>query len=251
MNILIDENSTYVGKAQWFISHAWKYNFLEAITIMEEFFQKEVGEGWEDTIIWFDLICNSQHSTESKPFSWWANEFSTHLGLIGNILILSCKVDPSIYNSEQSSFQSYCFRRSWCVFEYYSSVKIGCRIEIAMASDDESNLSLQARSNSRRLFTDIRKLINLRTAEAYQLTDKTNIQAVIESSIGYEAVEWEVYSSLMKVFLRKLGMYDKLTVPNKDQQCALDIIIRECFESINTELLREHSSSSSSSCSVL
>lgn len=231
LKILLDNKSSYTENAEWFISHAWKYNFLDTINIMEDFFKKENGNEWEDTVVWFDLFCNSQHSTSVKEFEWWASEFSMHLGTIGKILVLTAKVDDvSSPASSELLFRPYCFKRVWCIFEFYSAIKSGCRFEVAMSASDESNLSLVAASDARSLFIDVRNQINFKTAEATKDSDKDDIQRVIETSIGYYDIELAVYSALVKVFLRKLGMYDTHTVPSMEQQQALDIITKLCFE---------------------
>ena len=76
---------------------------------MKEFFRKEVGDSWGDVIVWFDLFCNSQHETQ-KSFDWWANQFASHLGSIGQVLILTCPVNIDV-QVDDGTFRPYCAKR--------------------------------------------------------------------------------------------------------------------------------------------
>ena len=44
-------HTAYAGKADVFISHAWKYHFLDVVDILEDHFKDR-----PDVIIWFDLF---------------------------------------------------------------------------------------------------------------------------------------------------------------------------------------------------
>ena len=49
------------GVATWFISHAWKYQFLYVLDAIDAFLNRE--ELRRDVVVWFDLFSNSQHNT--------------------------------------------------------------------------------------------------------------------------------------------------------------------------------------------
>ena len=65
-------HSAYAETADVFISHAWKYTFLDVVDILEHHF-----EGNPDVVIWFDLFCNNQHQATDLDFNWWATTFKT------------------------------------------------------------------------------------------------------------------------------------------------------------------------------
>ena len=55
-----------VQPATWFVSHAWRYKFLDLVKALEAFFADKGGV----IVIWLDLFSTSQHSTFSKPPEW-------------------------------------------------------------------------------------------------------------------------------------------------------------------------------------
>ena len=65
-------HNAFCEKADVFISHAWKYPFLDVIAILEHHFK-----GNPDVIVWFDLFCNNQHQATEFEFDWWATTFKT------------------------------------------------------------------------------------------------------------------------------------------------------------------------------
>jgi len=54
-----------VGKANVFVSHAWKYKFLDVISALSDHFKEE-----PDIFIWFDLFSNNQNLATDLPFEW-------------------------------------------------------------------------------------------------------------------------------------------------------------------------------------
>ena len=67
---LTEKNSPDVGRATVFISHAWKYNFLDVVDALQHHFSSE-----PDVYIWFDLFSNNQHKAPNLPFEWWSDTF--------------------------------------------------------------------------------------------------------------------------------------------------------------------------------
>lgn len=64
--LLIHEDNNGVAKANLFISHAWKFEFLDVIEAIFDHLQAEEQEG--EPIIWFDLFSNNQHQAINYPF---------------------------------------------------------------------------------------------------------------------------------------------------------------------------------------
>ncbi len=261
LDVLLEQKSPDVGEAEWFISHAWKYNFLDSVMYIENFFRQEFPDTWADVTIWFDLFCNSQHDTK-KEFDWWAHQFSSHLRRIGRILILTCPVGPDVQEPGDgiasyfqpycfrciwcvfvgpdvqepgddiaSYFQPYCFRRIWCVFEFFSSTKVGCLVEVAISEEDQNFLlRLANEKGAKGLLSYIRQLLDLRTAEAFLETDLIQIQDLIKNDIGYDAVERDVFNSLVTVLMRKIGLYSDVSKLDKCHREILQELTDLCFE---------------------
>ena len=69
-DLLLSESPRYVGKADWFYSHAWKYRFLDVIDAAKSFFQNEELDE-QDPFLWFDIFTVSQHRAMERPLEWW------------------------------------------------------------------------------------------------------------------------------------------------------------------------------------
>jgi len=234
VDLLERQGSPEVGRSSWFISHAWKYSFVHCVEMMERFFQKESADGWEDVIVWFDLFCNTQHTSGTIPFDKLANVFSSTLAPLGQMLIISGEnADEPARASAAAVFQPYCFRRSWCIFEYFTCAKLNLRLEIALSEAEESSLNSEFSSvdlqGSARLALQLRSIINLRLAMAGELEDKRNIDSLIEQEVGFDELEQTVFAAIFKVLLRKVGIYSRTEPMCENEKLALDFILNRAF----------------------
>lgn len=101
--LLTSRGDPAVGKARVFISHAWKYLFLDVVSALENHFS-----GAMDTIIWFDLFSNNQHKAVDLDFSWWCGTFQSAIKEFNHtVMILTPWKDPIPLT------------RGWCIFELY------------------------------------------------------------------------------------------------------------------------------------
>ena len=237
-----------VGDASWFISHAWKYSFVETLEMMERFFRKEVGEEWENTVVWFDLFCGSQHAEGQQAFGTLADIFEGNLNKIGRILIVSGRDQDAVRAhgapapveaASGLSWQPYSFRRVWCIFEYYSAIKANCKMEIAMSEVDENAMSQmmegvgEHRHGSYDFFHRLRSLIDFGNADASTLTHKINIRRLVQGEEGgYAALEYRVFEAVVAVLLRKAGLYGSDIRLGEHQQVALSFILKRLFDQL-------------------
>lgn len=56
-----DATQDFVGDATWFISHAWKYHFIDVVEAIGIFLRKEYGDQAGYIVVWFDLFSICQH----------------------------------------------------------------------------------------------------------------------------------------------------------------------------------------------
>jgi hypothetical protein len=56
----------YLGPATVFVSHAWKYKFLDLVATMEDY---EMDED-PGAMFWIDFIPNNQHTATSQAYEW-------------------------------------------------------------------------------------------------------------------------------------------------------------------------------------
>ncbi|KAI8850472.1 hypothetical protein BC829DRAFT_389529 [Chytridium lagenaria] len=76
-----------VSKATWFVSHVWRYHFLDVLDALDSFFSDQEPES---TFVWFDLFTNSQHNTSKRPVEWWKTTFMNAL--------YACRMTNSNFN---------------------------------------------------------------------------------------------------------------------------------------------------------
>ncbi|KAJ3285295.1 hypothetical protein HDU79_007445 [Rhizoclosmatium sp. JEL0117] len=94
-----------VHDANYFISHAWKYTFLDVVEALTNFVDSNKLDP-EATIIWFDLLSNSQHNTSAKDFTWWTTVFQNAIQKIGSVVLIMQPWDDPIP-----------LTRAWCVIK--------------------------------------------------------------------------------------------------------------------------------------
>ena len=117
-----DQVSMFVGRAECFYSHAWKFLFLDVVDAAKNHFQDQ------DPFIWFDLFSVSQHKAEIRPFEWWNVAFFNTISEIRTVLMLMQPFEDSETGTEAWTTLT----RVWCVFELYCCQKSGCNFQVTM-----------------------------------------------------------------------------------------------------------------------
>ncbi|KDO22303.1 hypothetical protein SPRG_12143 [Saprolegnia parasitica CBS 223.65] len=78
--------AAYVAPANWYVSHAWQYLFLEIVDSLECFF---ADHGLADeAVIWFCVVNNNQHVAAAQSFEHWTLTFKTSLAANGNVVMM-------------------------------------------------------------------------------------------------------------------------------------------------------------------
>ena len=78
-----------VGRATYFISHAWKYNFIEFMAALEMKFQGE-----PTALLWIDLFSHNQHNELTSD--QWISAFEDHIVRIGHTVMILFPWDSPI-----------------------------------------------------------------------------------------------------------------------------------------------------------
>ncbi|KAI8831766.1 hypothetical protein BJ741DRAFT_580515 [Chytriomyces cf. hyalinus JEL632] len=174
--LIIEGRSDVVSDAKWFVSHAWKYQFLEVIDALTDFAGKK-GIPAKEFIIWFDLFSNSQHETANKPFEWWENTFMSAIKKMGQVVMVLIPWSDPIP-----------LTRAWCIFEIYSTVKTGSVFDVAMPSHNQAELIAALRNNPSDFYGILAKFES-RNAEATNPVDKDRIFQVIAETVGFHTLD--------------------------------------------------------------
>ena len=147
-----------VGVASVFISHAWKYTFVEVISALEYHFRNE-----PDIFIWFDLVSNNQIQAPNLSFEWWSNTFKSAIEDFGRVVLILSPFDKPVV-----------LTRGWCIFEIYCAVITGSKFELAMGQTQKDKF-LAALSDDPGTYLQMLANVDVKKAECFKTEDRDNI----------------------------------------------------------------------------
>ena len=169
-----------VGEAQVFISHAWKYAFLDVVDTLQYHFRDN-----PDTIIWFDLYSNNQHSAPDLDFHWWSTTFKSAIEQFNHtVLILSPWNNPVPLT------------RAWCLFEIYCTAARKCRFEVAMSPSDQKAFIEAILMDATESINTMLATVDTRKSESWNPADKTRIFDAVERTVGFDGINSLVFERL-------------------------------------------------------
>ncbi len=178
---LQSNGSELVGKANVFISHAWKYYFLDVVRSLEHHFKDEA----ENVFIWFDLFSNNQHKAPNLPFEWWQGTFMNAIRNFGRVVMVL-----SPWNNPIT------FTRVWCLWEIYCAVETNSKFEVAM-TPEQFNSFISDIVKDGGDFHKMLSNIDVKNSQCWIEQDKERIFEVVKSSVGFDAVN-QVVSGKMR-----------------------------------------------------
>ena len=155
---------TREGRADVFISHAWKYIFLDLVdTLLHHFSTTQQP----DIVVWFDGICINQHTVSE----WWSTA-STYEGIreIGyTVMVLSPWQDPIP------------LKRAWCLYELYCTHKSKSKFEVALGEVGQRQLIETLKStNSITALNKMLAEIDVGKSKAEKESDRISIFETVE-----------------------------------------------------------------------
>jgi tetratricopeptide (TPR) repeat protein len=172
-----------VGKATWFVSHAWKFLFLDVFDSLVTYFCPNDGDDVSSCheIVWFDMFSNSQHDTGSKPFEWWTGTFTNAIRDLNNVLMIMIPWDAPIP-----------LTRTWCIFEIYACQLTNSRFEITTTPAERSRFMHMIRDDIGQ-FLNMLSRVSSRSSECFIPDDRLKIFAAIEQSVGFTQLDSTVF----------------------------------------------------------
>ncbi len=197
-----------VGQANVFLSHAWKYQFLEvAEAVFDHFEGKEY-----DTIIWFDIFSNNQHKSTERKFQWWTETFTKAVGKIHHTLIVLQPWDDPLP-----------LTRAWCIWELYSTISTGATFEVCMSKNEKQKFLQDMKADAQFMMNRLAANIDSKNSYCEKEYDKTRIHEAIQASphsfhdinrlIFQEIREW-IVTMLKKEINRSKTVQEKLEYRN-------------------------------------
>lgn len=179
-DLLASQDHPAVQPAQVFISHAWKFTFLDVVDALQHHFDSQ-----EDIIVWFDLFSNNQHIGPTLTFDWWCGTFKTAIHDMQHVvMVLAPWQDPIPLT------------RAWCLFELYCAAETGCKFEIAMSSDEEKNFLASVIDDAEEIVHKMMGDVKVERSESFKPEDRAMIFKVVEDTVGFPTINAMVFDEL-------------------------------------------------------
>jgi tetratricopeptide (TPR) repeat protein len=220
-----DSAQSTVAEANWFISHAWSYKFMDVIEAISEFMEKEYDAYTrEDVVIWFDMFSNSQHSTQNKPFEWWRGTFMNAVRKLGNVLMVLDPWDNPVT-----------LTRAWCIIELLACELTQSRFAVSMSKAEAARFaSCLTEEGIAKVFHGMLSRVNSSKSEARSASDRQNIHDAVRHLLpdGFAALD----SMVLRVFEKWMIAHLKERITSElgiDVREKLDLA--ECLKEWNYE----------------
>jgi len=112
--------------ASVFVSHAWRYRFVELVNCLECFYSENLSdeEKRSPVAFWVDLCVNSQWKVTTLPFEWWSSTFLNAVGAIGHTCLVLSPWDAPIP-----------LTRAWCLWEILSTKSKNAKLTLQFSRD--------------------------------------------------------------------------------------------------------------------
>ena len=185
-----------VMTAEWFVSHAWKYKFLDVVDALSRHFDGA------DPVLWFDVFSVSQHKADVRPFEWWNTTFLSAVGMMGRVVMVLQPWDRPVT-----------LGRAWCIFEVFACESTMSEFSIAM-TESESYRFMQMIIENPISILEAFKTIRCEESECYKIEDKEQIFEVIRRTVGFSQLDSMVLRKIVQVLC--LELQKRNSVPSQD-----------------------------------
>jgi hypothetical protein len=184
-----------VGKAEWFISHAWDYDFLTLVRCVKDFLYENRGDATNDTVIWFDLFSINQHESQEKiPFEKLHQLFEGAIKAIGNVCMVIDPLDKPLT-----------LKRAWCVYELLACHRASQPFDVTFATKDSSTLHS---SDMLVLLHRVLSGIDTKSSKASVPDDEENIHTAVTTIAGsFDALNGVVFSAVRTALVARIQRY--------------------------------------------
>eukprot|EP00041_Stephanoeca_diplocostata_P012849 m.216440 g.216440 ORF g.216440 m.216440 type:complete len:598 (-) comp19115_c0_seq16:4173-5966(-) len=189
----------FFGKANAFVSHAWKANGIHLLETLIRHGEEQDEQGGAPAYFWLDICCNNQHEIDQAggdskmTWEWWTTSFMTLICACSKVLIVASPfTNPDVC------------QRAWCLFEAATAKLHNVPITVCVPPAEESSLlPIIAQEND----VIIRVMTNIDSSKAESTVpeDLRNIRGMIAQIDGqFEAVD-EIFKSVLRHWITEKG----------------------------------------------
>ncbi|EGD78762.1 hypothetical protein PTSG_01739 [Salpingoeca rosetta] len=205
VDLVKHDNPQYLGKANAFVSHAWKYKIVDVVGTLLEFAKEH-----PNTFFWFDLFINNQNIAADLPQDWWSTTFKDSIAQIGRVvLVLTPWNDPIPLT------------RAWCLWEIFCSLsQENVELSIQLPHVQREALKGAVMTNFNAVMDTLVR-VQAERAEAWNPKDKEMIFKAIEEGVGFATLNEKVKDQMrvwcldrVREFVKEMeGSSQRLTMP--------------------------------------
>uniref|UniRef100_A0A7S0QCX8 Uncharacterized protein n=1 Tax=Cryptomonas curvata TaxID=233186 RepID=A0A7S0QCX8_9CRYP len=161
-----------VGRSNYFASHAWLYRFKDFVGAVTDWAGQNLRrEQMNCSYFWVDIFTVNQHTPKADDF--WDIAFAEGVKQVGHtVLVLQPHQNPIP------------FRRIWCIWEIFSTIKQGVALSVAMKVTEKNSFCRACRDDFNEVLSALQR-IDAEDAEAAVPDDKARIlDAVVKTAGG-------------------------------------------------------------------
>jgi tetratricopeptide (TPR) repeat protein len=176
------KTEAFVGKANFFVSHAWGGNFIKLLGALCSYFEKS-----KDVKLWIDIFSVNQHIVGGyKNYDWWSKTFKESIARFGNtVLVLQPYSNPAA------------LERAWCIFEIFCTIEVKANFTIALCPTDELEMIDALEKDGEKTLNLMFTEINMEEASCTFPEDKENIiRTIKELTGGFNKINHLVFTKL-------------------------------------------------------
>ena len=181
-------NHPSVGEANVFISHAWKFQFLDVVDSLSYHFRDRLNSNnsnEDEVIIWIDIFSNNQHKAVDLDFNYWATTFMLAIQKFSHtVMILSPWNDPIPLT------------RAWCLWELYCTVNTHSKFDIAMTKESYKQFVRDILNDADGEINKMLATIDVERSQCFYQSDQERIFDVIKKDVGFSQLNSLVFERL-------------------------------------------------------
>ncbi len=182
--LLLSQRSKHVDIANVFISHAWRYKFLDVIDAIVHHYELE-RKPFEDVILWFDLFSNNQHKAVEYDFYWWSHTFRSAIHEIDHTLMIFAPWNNPIP-----------LTRAWCIWELYCTIDSNSHFAIALSDSEKKKFIEEIKENATDVINRMLAIIDSQNSSAFIKADEERIHQAVIDTIGFNTMNSLIFEKL-------------------------------------------------------
>jgi len=178
-------------QATHFLSWVWSYDLETFTGALQTWLRMESLEPG-DVFLYVCFLCNNQYrilvEQARQGVDGLESEFEPRLRKIGHMVAMLDTWDLPTY-----------LTRVWPIFEQFTATKLGIPIDMILPSGQQTSFEKELQAGHiKAVASSLRNLVDVKAAKASVQHDEDKVKSMIETSLGFEAVNVAVREALFR-----------------------------------------------------